>query len=168
MNVAPAWAAGRCSARRIETACCVAPRRLDAAHLGDHLDLLYRAARAMCGSGEEAEDLVVQAIARVRKKPRLHRSEKDVAYVLRVLRSTFASHRRAAQRRPEPTLHHSDLYRTIASLPDDLRDALIAIDLMGLSYGQAARALRVREATITTRLHCGRRQVADMLEPAPA
>jgi Sigma-70, region 4 len=35
---------------------------------------------------------------------------------------------------------------------------VIAVDIVGLSYREAARALRVREATITTRLHRGRQQ----------
>jgi RNA polymerase sigma-70 factor (ECF subfamily) len=37
---------------------------------------------------------------------------------------------------------------------------VIAIDLMGLSYREAARSLGTREATITTRLHRGRQHVA--------
>jgi DNA-directed RNA polymerase specialized sigma24 family protein len=37
---------------------------------------------------------------------------------------------------------------------------LIAIDVVGLSYREAARTLRVPEATITTRLHRARQRVA--------
>jgi RNA polymerase sigma-70 factor (ECF subfamily) len=40
---------------------------------------------------------------------------------------------------------------------------VIAVDLMGLSYREAARALRTREATVTTRLHRGRQHVARVL-----
>jgi DNA-directed RNA polymerase specialized sigma24 family protein len=38
-----------------------------------------------------------------------------------------------------------------------------------MSYREAARSLRVREATITTRLHRGRQRIARALsdEPAP-
>jgi DNA-directed RNA polymerase specialized sigma24 family protein len=39
----------------------------------------------------------------------------------------------------------------------------MAIDVVGLSYREAARALRVREATITTRLHRGRQRIAQAL-----
>jgi RNA polymerase sigma-70 factor (ECF subfamily) len=58
----------------------------------------------------------------------------------------------------------------IASAPDAYRDAVIAVDLIGLSYHEAARALHTREATITTRLHRGRQHIARALkhEPAPA
>jgi hypothetical protein len=56
-----------------------------------------------------------------------------------------------------------ELYATIAALPEDFRLALVAVDVLGLSYREAARALRVREATITTRLFRARRQVSTQL-----
>src|ERR1700748_2389092 len=147
-------------------------RRLDPNHLGDHLDRLYRAAWALCGSREDAEDLVQETYARVLQKPRLLRSEEDIGYLLRVLRNTHFSRLRAAGRRPrtdplpdeldrvedptardpEATVGSSELYALIAALPDPFREALVAIDVVGLSYCEAARALRVREATITPRL----------------
>ena len=52
------------------------------------------------------------------------------------------------------------LFDAIGELPRDFREALVAIDLIGLSYREAARALRVREATITTRVHRARLRVA--------
>jgi RNA polymerase sigma-70 factor (ECF subfamily) len=52
------------------------------------------------------------------------------------------------------------VYAAISALPDDFRDALVAIDVAGLSYREAARALGVREATITTRLYRARQRVA--------
>ncbi|HZU40251.1 MAG TPA: RNA polymerase sigma factor [Solirubrobacteraceae bacterium] len=164
-------------------------RQLDPEGLGDHIDRLYRAAWGLCGSREEAEDLVQETFARVLRKPRLIRSEDDLAYLLRALRNTFFSSRRAAARRVQPTLLGDDLeqvadaappghaerldttelYAAIAELPPDFRDALVAIDLVGLSYREASRALRVREATVTTRLHRARRRLADALagERAP-
>jgi predicted DNA-binding protein (UPF0251 family) len=60
-----------------------------------------------------------------------------------------------------------EVYATIAALPEDRRLALVAVDVLGLSYREAARALRVREATITTRLFRARKQVAKQLAPAP-
>jgi RNA polymerase sigma-70 factor (ECF subfamily) len=45
------------------------------------------------------------------------------------------------------------------------------IDIVGLSYREAARALRAKEATITTRLHRGRARLVENLtaaRPAPA
>ena len=155
-------------------------RRLDPDHLGDHLDRLYRAAWALCGSREDAEDLVQETYARVLQKPRLLRSDDDLGYLLRVLRNTHFSRLRSAARRPrtdplpdeldrvvdpsasapEAALDASELYRMIAELPDPFREALVAIDVVGLSYREAARVLRVREATITTRLYRARQRLA--------
>ncbi len=159
-------------------------RRLDPDHLGDHLDRLYRAAWALCGSREDAEDLVQETYARVLQKPRMLRSGEDLGYLLRVLRNTHFSRLRAAARRPradplfdeldrledhsasapDAALNASELYGLIAELPDPFREALVAVDVVGLSYREAARALRVREATITTRLYRARQRVARALE----
>jgi len=159
-------------------------RQLDPEALGDHLDRLYRAARSLTGSREEAEDLVQETFVRVLRKPRILRSEDDLGYLLRVLRNTFISSRRTAARRPQTAggpellelvedrratrpdaqLEAGEVYAAIAALPDDFRDAVVAIDVIGLSYREAARALRVREATITTRLHRGRQRIARSLD----
>lgn len=158
-------------------------RELDPERLGQHTDRLYRAAWGLCGSREEAEDLVQETFAQVLRKPRFLRSEDDIGYLLRVLRNTFFSERRSAARRPQiaaqpdaldfvedprapqPEAHidSAHLFAAISALPDDFRDAIIAIDVVGLSYREAARALHVREATITTRLHRARQRVARWL-----
>ena len=86
-----------------------AEHRLDPARLGDHLDRLYRAAWALCGSREDAEDLVQETYARVLARPRVLRNEDDLGYLLRALRNTFLNRRRAESRRLRP-----------GPLPDDL------------------------------------------------
>ena len=58
--------------------------------------------------------------------------------------------------------------RRSPGLPEDFRLALVAVDVLGLSYREAARALHVREATITTRLFRGRKLIAKRLAPEPA
>ncbi|MBV9002758.1 MAG: RNA polymerase sigma factor [Solirubrobacterales bacterium] len=163
-------------------------RQLDPEALGDHIDRLYRAAWSLSGSREEAEDLVQETFERVLRRPRFLHSEDDLGYLLRVLRNTFYSQRRAAGRRPQTVplpddvdliedrsapaadsrVESAALYAAIARLPDDFRDALVAIDVVGLSYREAARALRVREATITTRLHRAHQRVAkDLISEPP-
>jgi RNA polymerase sigma-70 factor, ECF subfamily len=162
-------------------------RRLDPERLGDHLDRLYRAAWAMCGSREDAEDLVQETYARVLSRPRWLRGSDDLGYLLRVLRNTYVSRLRTAGRRPvgvpfaeeapdpedvrtawrpETSVEVGAVFDAIASLADPFREALVAVDIVGLSYGEAGRALGVREATITTRLHRARRQVAAKLSQA--
>jgi RNA polymerase sigma-70 factor, ECF subfamily len=161
-----------------------AERQLDPQALGDHIDRLYRAARSLTGSREEAEDVVQETFARVLQKPRLLRSDDDLGYLLRVLRNTFISMRRTAARRPQVTappevlefvedrgamqpeaqIEVSEVYAAISELPPDFRDAVMAIDVVGMSYREAAKALRVREATITSRLHRGRQRIARRLD----
>ena len=58
-------------------------RSLDPTRLGDQLDRLYRAAWALSGSREEAEDLVQETYARVLARPRILRHEDDPGYLLR-------------------------------------------------------------------------------------
>ncbi|MDX6661124.1 MAG: hypothetical protein QOJ55_1946, partial [Solirubrobacteraceae bacterium] len=48
---------------------------LDPEALGDHFDRLYRAAWALCGSREDAEDLVQDTYARVLARPRVVRRD---------------------------------------------------------------------------------------------
>ena len=165
-------------------------RVLDPQSLSQHVDRLYRAAWGLCGSREDAEDLVQETFAKVLSRPRVIHGDDDLFYLMRVLRNTFLTNRRTASRRPqtvatledvvaadpkpvsrpEQAIEMQEIYATIAELPEDFRMALVAIDVLGLSYREAARALRVREATITTRLFRARKQVAARLadEPEPA
>ena len=46
-------------------------RTLDPQSLSKHIDRLYRAAWALCGSREDAEDLVQETFARVLSRPRV-------------------------------------------------------------------------------------------------
>jgi RNA polymerase sigma-70 factor (ECF subfamily) len=155
-------------------------RTLDPDTLGDHVDRLYRAACALCGNRADAEDLVQETFARVLARPRVLRNDDDLGYLLRVMRNTFISGLRTAQRRPRPrelpehaelvdarttghaddVVHAREVLAQVAELPADFRDAVVAVDVVGLSYAEAARALRTKEATITSRLHRGRSQVA--------
>jgi RNA polymerase sigma-70 factor, ECF subfamily len=163
-------------------------KALDPQSLPQHVDRLYRAAWALCGSREDAEDLVQETFARVLARPRLIRGEDELYYLMRALRNTYLTSRRSAARRPvtaasleqvtvaDPrvtdrpaeAIEVKELYATIAELPEDFRLALVAVDVLGLSYREAGRALKVREATITTRLFRARGQVARRLEGPPA
>jgi RNA polymerase sigma-70 factor (ECF subfamily) len=162
-------------------------RTLDPQSLTQHVDRLYRAAWALCGSREDAEDLVQETFARVLARPRVLSGENELYYLMRVLRNTFFTGRRTARRRPvtvatlddidaahprelgqpERALEMQELYANIADLPEDRRLVLVAVDVLGLSYREAARALRVREATITTRLFRARKQLAEQVALAP-
>ncbi len=165
-----------------------AMRILDPQSLSKHIDRLYRAAWGLCGSREDAEDLVQETFARVLSRPRVLHGDGELYYLMRVLRNTFLTSRRTAARRPltvatlddvvtadakpmgrpDQAIEVQEVYTTIAELAPDFREALVAVDVLGLSYREAARALGVREATITTRLFRARKQVAERLAVEPA
>jgi RNA polymerase sigma-70 factor (ECF subfamily) len=160
-------------------------RVLDPGDLGRHLDRLYRTAWALCGSPDDAEDLVQETYARVLARPRFLRSDDDLGYLLRVLRHTFISSLRTRERRPRSYAsideaeitdlstarrphefaETREVYAAISALPPSFRDALVAVDIVGLSYAEAAKDLGVKEATLTTRLHRARARVIAELEP---
>jgi RNA polymerase sigma-70 factor (ECF subfamily) len=163
-------------------------RTLDPAGLGDHLDRLYRAAWALSGSREDAEDLVQETYARVLTRPRLLRNDDDLGYLLRTLRNTFLTHVRNEKRRlrpvplpddddsladphatqPQAAVEAAELYAAVAALPEEFRDVLVAVDVTGLSYKEAARALRVREGTVMSRLYRARQQVVRRIDGGSA
>jgi RNA polymerase sigma-70 factor (ECF subfamily) len=159
-----------------------APRRLEADRVVEHLPRLYRAARAWTDSREEAEDLVQETSAGVLARPRFLRGESELGYLLRALRNTLVSQRRAASRRPVTTpfvdefsggtrsaddpaqaAELREVHAAIAELREEFRDALVAVDVAGLSYPEAARALGVPEGTLTSRLFRARERVARRL-----
>jgi RNA polymerase sigma-70 factor (ECF subfamily) len=159
-------------------------KRLDPEILGAHHGRLLRAAWALCGSRESAEDLVQDTFARILSRPRFLRGEDELAYLMQALRNTFLTNRRAAARRPSvvTTLEELDaadrrtatrpeeaviaaqVFPAIAQLPESFRLALVAVDVAGLSYREAARALGAHEATITTRVYRARGRVARELD----
>jgi RNA polymerase sigma-70 factor (ECF subfamily) len=158
-----------------------APHVLDPEALFRHVDQLYRAAWGLCGSRHDAEDLVQETFLNVLKRPRLLRDGNEIGYLLRALRNTYASRYRSNARRTrdralteDDAVAHEDgpfeareIMQAIASAPPAYRDAVVAVDLVGLSYREAAAVLRTRESTLTTRLHRGRQYVAHALKEHP-
>src|SRR5262249_34524633 len=158
--------------------------QLDPQRASDNIDRLFRAAWALCGSREDAEDLVQETYARVLAKPRFLRSEDDLGYLLRTLRNTFLNQKRTESRRlrtaplpddldagaarhapaPAAARETGEVYAAVAALPADYRDVIAAVDVTGLSYKEAARALRIPEGTVMSRLYRARQQVVRRVE----
>jgi RNA polymerase sigma-70 factor, ECF subfamily len=156
-------------------------RRLDPDRLADHVGRLYRAAYGLCGSREAAEDLVQDTFERVLRRPRFIRRDDDLGYLLRVLRNIWVSSGRASRPVLVPlddddrALAGADtvsaqvvdagaVYEALQELTAPLREAVVAVDVVGLSYREAARVLGTREGTIMSRLHRGRRQIVAQLQ----
>jgi RNA polymerase sigma-70 factor (ECF subfamily) len=160
------------------------PRTLDPETLGDHLDRLFRAAWALSGSREDAEDLVQETYERVLRRPRFVRREDDLGYLYRALHHTYFNARRTASRRPQVGAQLDDIQAVasradiqpeeaaeanlvlegIAALPQPMREVLVAVDVIGLSYAEAGKALGVHENTIPSRLARARLKVAEALQ----
>jgi RNA polymerase sigma-70 factor (ECF subfamily) len=158
---------------------------LRAAVLGDHIDRLYRAAWAITGAREDAEDLVQETFERVLRRPReIAREEDALPYLLGVLRNTWVDIVRGRARRPttpldvEAASHVAapdaassplerlaarEVFAAVAALPQDFRDVLAAVDVAGLSYAEAAQSLDLPIGTVMSRLSRGRRHVAEAL-----
>lgn len=114
---------------------------------------------------------------RVLARPRRLHGADELGYLMRVLRNVYLTSLRTASRRPRTValaagadlvsshgdpgrrLEHREVMGAIAALPDDFRRALVAVDIVGVSYREAAQLLGTSEATITTRLHRARRRV---------
>ncbi len=160
-------------------------RLLDPSSLGDHVDRLYRAAWGLCGSREDAEDLVQETYAKVLAKPRTIHGHDEIGYLLRALRNQFYSqHRRASHRprteplpedrelidpraglRPDEAVPAREVFARISDLAPDFRDVLVAVDVVGLTYAETAKLVGVKEATVTSRLFRARARVAQALDP---
>jgi RNA polymerase sigma-70 factor, ECF subfamily len=99
------------------------------------------------------------------------------------LRNTWYSHLRAERQRrataapddaapeelatrstaldPQASLEASEVLEALAVLPQAYREAVAAVDVAGLSYAEAAKALGVRQGTIMSRVYRGREQVEE-------
>jgi RNA polymerase sigma-70 factor, ECF subfamily len=163
-------------------------RRLDPETAGDHIDTLFRAACALCGSRQLAEDLVQETYVKVLARPRFMRRDDDLGYLVKALRNTWYSHLRNERTRreatdsgehspdelpmrttagdPESSLEAGAVLDALAGLPQPYREAVAAVDVAGLSYAEAARALGVRQGTIMSRVYRGREQVAQAVGSA--
>ncbi len=127
-----------------------------------------------------------ETFAAVLARPRMIRGD-ERGYLMQALRNTFYTRLRTASRRPrtgtplddlqppdartsgqpEAAAEMGEILEAIAELPEDFRLAIVAIDIVGLSYGEAARALGTREGTITTRVYRARQRIAHRFSDPP-
>jgi RNA polymerase sigma-70 factor (ECF subfamily) len=142
-----------------------------------HHDCLRRAARKLCPSPQDADDLVQDLyVTLLGKQRRLQTRDADLGYLLRALRNTYISNLRKRRSRfhaaelagdcdgalvptpvsPATVVYAREIVREIARLPTEQRRTVTAVDIVGLSYGEAARALDTPVGTVMSRLHRGR------------
>jgi RNA polymerase sigma-70 factor (ECF subfamily) len=159
---------------------------LDADTALRHLDRLHAAALGLCGNRPDAEDLVQEVYLTLLRRPRRLTGGSEIAYLMTMLRNRFIDDRRTVARRPlgialdeaeEPAdrrdgmrpdraTEHREVLAAVHALESPFRETVVAVDVLGLSYKEAAGALGTPVGTIMSRLARGRERVVRLLEPA--
>src|SRR5687768_17888210 len=148
-------------------------------------DQVYRVARHLVGSREEAEDLMQEAYARAFRSWRSFTPGTNLrAWLLRILTNLNIDRGRKLQRTPDlqpleegdyflynrleqdgdsdeervvERLSQDNVVEALAKVPHDFRDAVVLVDIGEFSYQDAAQILDVPIGTVMSRLHRGRR-----------
>jgi RNA polymerase sigma-70 factor, ECF subfamily len=149
-------------------------------------DQVYRVARGVSRSKEEAEDLMQETYARAFRSWQSFTPGTNLrAWLLRILTNLNIDRGRRAQRTPDSQpLEESDYFlydriqdatgesdvervlerlsqdhvaEALAAVPHDFRDVLVLVDIGDFSYAEAAQILDIPIGTVMSRLHRGRR-----------
>jgi RNA polymerase sigma-70 factor (ECF subfamily) len=149
-------------------------------------DQVYRVARHLAGSREEADDLVQETYARAFRSWRSFTPGTNLrAWLLRILTNLNIDRGRRTQRAPQTQaleandyylydkladsegttdeervverLSQDDIVSALAEVPHDFRDVIVLVDIGDFSYQDAAQILDIPIGTVMSRLHRGRR-----------
>jgi len=149
-------------------------------------DQVYRVARRLVSSREEAEDLVQETYARAFRSWRSYTPGTNLrAWVFRILTNLNIDRGRREQRAPatEPLeegdyflynrleedggaageervverLSQDGIVRALSAVPHDFRDVIVLVDIGDFTYQEAAQILDIPVGTVMSRLHRGRR-----------
>lgn len=146
---------------------------------------MLRVARTLTGDPTESEDLVQDSLVRAYKAIDRFDGAHPRAWLLTIVRNTNVNRHRKQRpsllddpddqdrlnvdTAPGPDAYIDDLSfdvtvdAALATLTDDARAVIDAVDLMGLTYAQAAERLGIPEGTVMSRLHRARRKIRDEL-----
>jgi RNA polymerase sigma-70 factor, ECF subfamily len=152
----------------------------------DLADQVYRVARGLVNSKEEAEDLVQDTYARAFRSWRSFTPGTNLrAWLLRILTNLNIDRGRRVQRTPDlqpleegdyflynrleetggnteedrviERLSQDDIVGALSAVPHDFRDVLVLVDIGDFTYADAAQILDIPIGTVMSRLHRGRR-----------
>ena len=151
-----------------------------------HLDRMAAAARALCGSHADADDLVQEVFLSLMQRPRKLNRGSELAYLMTMLRNAQVDRYRAAARRQTTSLDDADepedprsglrpdraaegreVLEAVHTIESPFRETVVAVDVLGLSYKEASRALDVPVGTVMSRLARGRGRVVAAISPMP-
>jgi RNA polymerase sigma-70 factor (ECF subfamily) len=150
-------------------------------------DQVYRVARHLVGSREEAEDLMQETYARAFRSWRSFTPGTNLrAWLLRILTNLNIDRGRRIQRTPDQQpleegdyflynkleetndgttdedrvvqrLSQNDVVNALSEVPHDFRDVVVLVDIGDFTYADAAQILDIPVGTVMSRLHRGRR-----------
>jgi RNA polymerase sigma-70 factor, ECF subfamily len=150
-------------------------------------DQVFRVARHLAPSRDEAEDLVQETYARAFRSWRSYTPGTNLrAWLLRILTNLNIDRGRRTQRAPQTTpleandyylydklaeadrgetdedrvverLSQDDIVAALSAVPHDFRDVIVLVDIGDFSYQDAANILDIPLGTVMSRLHRGRR-----------
>jgi len=145
----------------------------------DHIPDLRRYAQALTRSGQDAEDLVQEALARAYDRRGSFRPGQPLRpWLMAILHNVFVDGVRSRQARQkhegaigaetdsmpprqEDALRLSEVRRAFRDLPDEQREALHLVGVEGLTYPEAAQVLGVPEGTVLSRVSRARQALRD-------
>ena len=149
-------------------------------------DQVYRVARRLVSSREEAEDLVQDTYARAFRSWRSYTPGTNLrAWLMRILTNLNIDRGRREQRTPttQPLeegdyflynrleadgagddeervverLSQNEIVQALSTVPHDFRDVVVLVDIGDFTYQDAAQILDIPIGTVMSRLHRGRR-----------
>jgi RNA polymerase sigma-70 factor, ECF subfamily len=150
-------------------------------------DQVYRVARHLVGSREEAEDLMQETYARAFRSWKSFQPGTNLrAWLLRILTNLNIDRGRRQQRTPDlqpleegdyflynkleaagdgdsdedrvvQRLSQNDVVSALSEVPHDFRDVVVLVDIGDFTYADAAQILDIPMGTVMSRLHRGRR-----------
>jgi RNA polymerase sigma-70 factor (ECF subfamily) len=150
-------------------------------------DQVYRVARHLAGSRDDADELVQETYARAFRSWRSYQPGTNLrAWLLRILTNLNIDRGRRSQRAPQmqpleandyflydklagsddgrgdeervvERLSQDDIVSALSAVPHDFRDVIVLVDIGDFSYQDAAQILDIPIGTVMSRLHRGRR-----------
>ena len=154
----------------------------------DHGRFMYTVAYRLAGNDEDAQDLVQEALIRVRRGLERYEPGSLQGWLARIVTNVFLDEVRRRRRRPTAALPDDpervlppspaadevstqlsdDIQAALAALPEEFRVPVVLCDVADQSYEQIAASLGIPVGTVRSRLHRGRRMLRTMLSEGVA
>jgi DNA-directed RNA polymerase specialized sigma24 family protein len=132
-----------------------------------HHARLYRLARRLCNSAEDARDLVQDAFLRAARSPHSipDGTPNEEAWLVRVLINLARDRwrKQAVEKRALPLVAHATVWSALGRLPPRRRAIVVMYELEGMEITAIAAMLNVAPVTVRWHLSRGRRELAKAL-----